>query len=403
MKILIATSYGFNLRMRNFIEFIVARLLSQKGWQVTAVAEPEQNKKEYFRTDGNISVFKNPSKISIFIFLLKKFIWDRPDIVHVFNMRNNRQGILAAIFSKIFRVPLVFTEYGLLHDHYLITDRDNPYPLNEKLIIDGPILSFLKIFKNRQIKNNLKNYLFHFGLARADSIIFISKHNLEIAEKLGLRNAIYLPHLFDNQRWPDQDKTALEEGKRTQMESNKGKNFILFIGQLKLRKGWDIMLEATKNIDDKLNICLLFVTASANKEEKELGQKIDALGIRDKIIFLGKVDGYALKEVYEKSAVIVVPSLYEGFGLAVTEAWEMKKPVIASDVPAINEHLINEVNGLSVPPGDPISLALAIEKIFKNPDLRQKITKGGLNTLEKLKSQETQNQWLDFYKSLIKK
>ena len=117
MKILIATSYGFNLRMRNFIEFIVARLLSQKGWQVTAVAEPEQNKKEYFRTDGNISVFKNPSKISIFIFLLKKFIWDRPDIVHVFNMRNNRQGILAAIFSKIFRVPLVFTEYGLLHDH----------------------------------------------------------------------------------------------------------------------------------------------------------------------------------------------------------------------------------------------------------------------------------------------
>ena len=126
MKILIVTSYGFNLRMRNFIEFIVARLLSQKGWRVTAVAESEQNKKEHFQTDGNISVLKNPSKISIFIFLLKKFIWDRPDIVHVFNMRNNHQGILAAVFSKIFLVPLVFTEYGLLHDHYLITDRDNP-------------------------------------------------------------------------------------------------------------------------------------------------------------------------------------------------------------------------------------------------------------------------------------
>jgi len=163
------------------------------------------------------------------------------------------------------------------------------------------------------------------------------------------------------------------------------------------------MLKAIKNIDDKLNICLLFVTASANKEEKELAQKIDDMGIRDKIIFLGKVDGYALKEVYEKSAAVIVPSLYEGFGLAVTEAWEMKKPVVASDVPAINEHLINEVNGLSVPPGDPASLARAIERILKDPDLRQKITKGGLNTLEKLKSQETQNQWLDFYKSFIKK
>ena len=100
MKILIVTSYGFNLRMRNFIEFIVARLLSQKGWQVTAVAEPEQNKKEYFRTDGNISVFKNPSKISIFIFLLKEGIF-------LFQTEPNLQTLLVIYFNLMYMVQVL--------------------------------------------------------------------------------------------------------------------------------------------------------------------------------------------------------------------------------------------------------------------------------------------------------
>ena len=401
MRILITTSYGFNARMRNFIEFTIARLLAKEGWQVTAFAEPEENKDEIYATD-NIRVFKIFGNFKKMFLLLKMFLLKKPEIVHIFNMRNNHTAVIVCVLCKIFRIPCVFTEYGLLHNHYLVSDRDNPYPLKDKLIKNGPVFSFLKIFRNFNLKNNVRNYAFHFALNHANELVFISKHNLEVAGTLGFKNFRYLPHLFDDSRWAEHQKSKKNEKVET-VRKNSAYNLILFIGQIKLRKGWDTILEALQYLDKDLKAKLIFITATSDSEPLEVKEKVDKLRIRNNVIFLGKVDGTPLKEIYELAKMVVVPSRYEGFGLAVTEAWEMKKPVVASDVPAINEHLINEVNGLSVPPGDPTSLARAIERILKDPDLHQKITMGGLNTLEKLKSQETQNQWLDFYKSFIKK
>lgn len=401
MRILIATSYGFNPRMRNFIEFTVARLLAKNGWQVSAFAEPENGEGEFCVID-QIRVFKISGIFKRFFILLKKFLFEKPDIVHIFNMRNNHMGIIACILCKIFKVPCVFTEYGLLHDHYLVSDRDNPYPLKDKLIKDGPIFSFFKILRDFKLKNNFRNYAFHFALSRANELVFISKHNLEIANILGFKKVRYLPHIFDENRWSE-DAIKGRNEKIEIVRKYADRNLILFIGQIKLRKGWDIMLEALRHLDKNLKAKLIFITATSDSEPPELKEKINRLGVRDDVIFLGKVDGPPLKEIYELANVVVVPSRYEGFGLAVTEAWEMKKPVVASDVPAINEHLVNEANGLSVPPEDSLSLARAIERILKDPDLRQKITGGGLNTLEKLKSKESQNQWLDFYGKLTSK
>lgn len=401
MRILIATSYGFNPRMRNFIEFIIARLLAKNGWDVIAFAEPEGERDEFYTTD-KISVLKVSNIFKKFLLLLKKFLFEKPDVVHIFNMRNNHTGIITSIFCKLFRIPCVFTEYGLLHDHYLVADRDNPYPLKDKLIKDGPIFSFFKILRDLKLKNNFRNYAFHFALSRANELIFISKHNLEIADILGFKKVRYLPHIFDENRWSED---AIE-GRNEKIEIVRKYadcNLILFIGQIKLRKGWDIILEAMGHLDKNLKAKLIFITATSDSEPPELKEKIDKLGIRDNVIFLGKVDGQPLKEIYELANVVVVPSRYEGFGLAVTEAWEMEKPVIASDVPAINEHLVNEVNGLSFPPEDSVSLARTIERILKDSDLRQKITEGGLKTIEKLKSKESQNQWLNFYENLLKK
>ena len=72
MRILIATSYGFNPRMRNFIEFTVARLLARKGWDVTAFAEPEGGRDEFYATD-KIRVFKVSNILKKFLLLLKNF------------------------------------------------------------------------------------------------------------------------------------------------------------------------------------------------------------------------------------------------------------------------------------------------------------------------------------------
>ncbi|MBI5221641.1 MAG: glycosyltransferase family 4 protein [Candidatus Magasanikbacteria bacterium] len=397
------TSYGFNSRMRNFEEFIVARILAKKNWQVYALAKNEVDKTEHVYEE-NIDIFKTVAILPGIFHIIKILLFVRPNVVHIFNARNNHLGIIAALLCKLAFKPFLFSEYGLLHDHYLVTDRDNPFPLSEKLIKDGPIFSFWKTFRDPHLSANLKNYFFHFPLSHAKKIVFVSKHNIEIAEKIGLKNSAYLPYIFDDERWGamstiDHEKT----GKLGELLANTSSNPILFIGQLKLRKGWDIILEALPYINNGLKVKLIFITSSADDQEPpELTVKIDTLGIRDKVIFLGRATGKDLKTAYESSKLVVVPSRYEGFGLAVTEAWAIKKPVVASDVIAINEHCVNEENCLLVKPEDPKSLAQAIEKILLNDQLALRLVSGGSKSFQELQSEPMINQWLEFYSAAIR-
>lgn len=401
MKILIVTSYGFNSRMRNFIEFIVGRFLVKNGWEVFAVARSEIPKTKSFVSDG-IKIFTTLNPIAAFFHIIKILLFKKPDVIHIFNQRNNPWGIMTAIINKIFRIPLAFTEYGLLHDHYIVSDRDNPFPLSQKFNKNGAILRLSGIFRDKNIKKNIKNYLFHLPLITADKIVFISKHNIEIAEEMGLKNVIYLPHIFDDERWINQEIYLISKKEAiSDLEKHKNKNLILFIGQMKLRKGWDVILEAMACLNKDVNAKLIFVTQS-EKEPEELSHKINELGIKNKVIFLGRVDGEELKKIYQISKLVVLPSRYEGFGLATIEAWEMQKPVVASDVIAINEHAKNNYNALLVPPENPKALAEAIEKIIKDEQLCAKLIHGGNETLKTLKSPEARNQWLQFYKNLIK-
>jgi len=97
-------------------------------------------------------------------FLFKIFISKRPTITHVYQQRNNRIGILAAILAKSMSKPLLFTEYGLLHDHYLVDDRDDP--LGKPLKPNGLVFNLKQIFtksllvKLHRLVSNIKNYFF---------------------------------------------------------------------------------------------------------------------------------------------------------------------------------------------------------------------------------------------------
>lgn len=403
MMILIITSYGFNNRMRNFFEFIISRILAKNNWKVFAMSKAENGKTESFISDG-IKIFSTANPLAGLLHLLKILLFKKPDIIHIFNQRNNPLGIIAAIINKIFQIPLVFTEYGLLHDHYLVSDRDNPFPISSKFNQNGAILSFGKIFRDKNIKANIKNYLFHSPVAKADKIVFVSKHNIELAEKMGLKNIFYLPYIFDDSRWNTKKSPIIKKtDKLTILEKNKNGNAILFIGQMKLRKGWDTILEAMPHIDKNLNPKLIFATSSFDSEPQELSLKIDKLNIRNNFIFLGKPKNEELKYAYEISKLVAMPSRYEGFGLPAIEAWEMQKPIVATDVIATNEHIRNGYNGLLVPPENPKALAEAIEKLLKDDKLREKLIENGAKSLSDLKSEKIKNQWLEFYENLAKK
>lgn len=408
-KILIVAPYGFNDRMANFIEFITARLLAKNNWQVVGLTRFENGAKTAGLL-GDIKIHRYKDLARGICLLFKILFFDRPSVIHIHTLRNNRLGFISAILAKLTFTPFLFSEYGLLHDHYLVSDRDDP--LGKELKRNGLVLNLKQIFTKSFIDRtdsfsaNLKNYFFHWALTHARKIVFVSKHNLPIAQSLGLKNFIYLPYIQDKARWNEKKK---EPEKTNQNESETAKKierlqnfpFCLFIGQLKLRKGWDIYLKAIPLVPKEIMPFFAVVTSSAATPPEFFSALAKDLGVEDRIMFFGQASDQTLKKIYDLSSIVIVPSRYEGFGLVATEAFANQKPLIASAVEALTETVIDNENGLLVPPCEAEKLAQAICRLASDEDLKRKLVAGGKTTLARLESDELKNQWLDFYEKII--
>ena len=155
-------------------------------------------------------------------------------------------------------------------------------------------------------------------------------------------------------------------------------------------------------IDKNILPYFVFVTSSSSSSLGEYTKMVAELNIADRVIFLGKVfDRGLLKKVFMGSQAVVVPSRYEGFGLLTIEAFDLKRPLIAADVIAINETVRDDYNGLLFPAEDHQALADSIIKLEKDPSLQAKLIRGGEETLLKFKSQAIKDQWLDYYNKQV--
>jgi glycosyltransferase involved in cell wall biosynthesis len=78
-------------------------------------------------------------------------------------------------------------------------------------------------------------------------------------------------------------------------------------------------------------------------------------------------------ELLAASDVFVLPSLFEGSSLAVLEAMAAGKPVVTSAIGGTNELIVDGESGLLVPPGDAAALALALNRVLAQPELRAEL------------------------------
>lgn len=100
------------------------------------------------------------------------------------------------------------------------------------------------------------------------------------------------------------------------------------------------------------------------------------LGVRENMIFTGRLSYSEVPYYYAMSDIVVVPSLQEAFGLVVSEAMACAKPVIGTEVGGIPDQIINGYNGFLVPPRKPEQIA---EKILWLLDHPQESRQMGIN------------------------
>jgi len=109
--------------------------------------------------------------------------------------------------------------------------------------------------------------------------------------------------------------------------------------------------------------------------EEELRARASELGVTDDVRFLGWVSDEELEDLYRAADCFVFPSLHEGFGLPVLEAMARGLPVATSDRSSLAE--VAGDAALLFDPEDEASLALAIERLLTEPELRARLAAAG--------------------------
>ncbi len=108
---------------------------------------------------------------------------------------------------------------------------------------------------------------------------------------------------------------------------------------------------------------------------------IDQLGVRERIVFMHGISADEMRTLYASSAVAVIPSEYEGFGLPAAEAMACGTPVVSTDGGALPE-VVGKA-GVIVPAGSPNALASAIGQLLQDPARRAELGRQGRGHIEK--------------------
>ena len=132
--------------------------------------------------------------------------------------------------------------------------------------------------------------------------------------------------------------------------------------------------------------------------------KTKSLGLENIIIFKGVVSDEEKINLINQSKVLLNPSLVEGFGMVVLEAFSCGKPVIVSDIKPISDLVSDSKDGFLVNASDPSQWASRIVELMSDTNLVNNMGKAGLEKVISNYSQEEIIQSLiEMYNSVVKK
>jgi len=140
---------------------------------------------------------------------------------------------------------------------------------------------------------------------------------------------------------------------------------LLFVGRCgDPNKGLEFLLHALALLPHHVGLRVLDDFPAFTPLEKTLR----SLRLESRVRFSGKVSPAELERAYTGASAVVLPSLFEGFGLPAIEALAVGTPVVAARAGALPEVIADARAGRLVPPRDPAALAKAISEVLEHWD-----------------------------------
>ncbi|MGE7469630.1 glycosyltransferase [Bosea sp. NPDC003192] len=147
---------------------------------------------------------------------------------------------------------------------------------------------------------------------------------------------------------------------------------LLAVGSLVPRKGYDVLIAALERLADKpWRLTIVGADERAPATTAALKAQIAATGLSDRIRLAGVLDQDELDAAYAKADLFVMPSLFEGYGMVLTEALARGLPILCTTGGAAAETAPDEA-ALKVPPGDAAALRAGLACLLDDAHERRR-------------------------------
>ena len=252
---------------------------------------------------GTLNKF-NPQSLWLLLKILRE---EKPDILHTHLFHAD---ILGRVLGSITGVPKIIStihnvEFGSL--------------FREKLLSLTRSFVDLNIAVSKRVASNAVKK----GIVDKDKVQVI--HN-----GINLKN------------FPEKDKAEM----RRKLEIAENKPIFVSVGSLTKQKGYKYLVEAVKDINEDS----IFIVLGEGIKREMLENKIEEYNLHDKVILKGNVDN--VNEYLQAADFFIMPSLWEGFSVALLEAAWAGKVIIATCVGGNGEIIKDSETGYLMPPKD---------------------------------------------------
>jgi glycosyltransferase involved in cell wall biosynthesis len=189
------------------------------------------------------------------------------------------------------------------------------------------------------------------------------------------------------------------EGSLNQDQRSNEPPRVAILAVLEERKGHRFLLNAARVLKDR-GRRIEYVFAGDGSQKAQLQRMVQTLGLREEVSFVGFVKD--VPKLLSSIDVLVLPSLYEGLGVAALEAMAAGKPVVATRVGGLAESVVDGETGFLVPSRDATALAEAIQKLVADPSMGRAMgQKGAARVLSSFTMERMARQNEAYYYALV--